>query len=173
VKAIEERFWERVDKRGPEECWEWAGSRHIRGYGFLSGYGFAHRYSWELNNNKAIPFQMCICHHCDNPGCVNPDHLFLGTQKDNMQDCARKGRLNSAKGAKNGTHTHPEKVARGEKQGLRLHPDRTNTAKLDWKKVAEIRSLAEKGISKRELSIDFGVGPNQVRLIIKNLVWRV
>lgn len=81
-------------------CWAWSGSKDGKGYGVISSRNGsksspekAHRVSYEKNFGS-IPFGMLVCHKCDNPECTNPDHLFIGTQKDNMQDCSKKGRLN-------------------------------------------------------------------------------
>jgi hypothetical protein len=90
------RFWSRVRKT--DGCWLWTGQRDDDGYGLLGrgGYGGGtvrvHRYSWELHNGKPVPDGMQVCHTCDNPTCVNPDHLFVGTSKDNARDCVAKGR---------------------------------------------------------------------------------
>lgn len=92
--TIEERFWKYVDKGLSPDCWIWTGA-HLKG-----GYGririnekiiLAHRFSYEIHNGK-IPNKMCVCHICDNPKCVNPSHLFLGTQKDNVDDMVNKNR---------------------------------------------------------------------------------
>lgn len=98
------RFWANVDKSG--ECWEWAGTRNKQGYGVVTAFGCrsAHRASWTEANGP-IPRGMVICHKCDNPPCVRPDHLFLGTHAENMRDAISKGRMYFQK--------HPEKV-RGE-----------------------------------------------------------
>ena len=97
MKTITERFWTKVEKS--DGCWIWKGSRHHNGYGYLHRGGHtdrhparAHRFSWEIHNGP-IPVGLWVLHRCDNPPCVRPDHLFLGTRKDNMVDCAAKGRV--------------------------------------------------------------------------------
>jgi hypothetical protein len=94
-----ERFWARVDKSGePDTCWPWTGAKSGE-YGALAVLDEngawrrrpAHRVSYELVNG-AIPNGMLVCHRCDNPPCVRPDHLFLGTHKDNSDDKVAKGR---------------------------------------------------------------------------------
>ena len=87
------RFWDKV-KQGPG-CWEWMGcTNYVRGYGvfkFLGKNCMAHRMAWNLHYGD-IPEGMSVLHHCDNSKCVNPDHLFLGTQCDNLRDMEVKGR---------------------------------------------------------------------------------
>jgi len=97
-----DRFWAKV-KKDPEGCWEFVGrTGKVRGSSLEKGGGYAffgwrgkimkgHRVSWILEHGE-IPAGMCVCHHCDNTRCVRPDHLFLGTQKDNMRDMYKKGR---------------------------------------------------------------------------------
>lgn len=88
-------FWKRVDKSPhPKGCWLWTGSKNRQGYGetmFRKRHLRANRVAYELANGP-IPEGLMVLHSCDNPPCVNPDHLFLGTGTDNMQDCIRKGR---------------------------------------------------------------------------------
>lgn len=92
---LEERFWLYVQKS--DGCWNWTGGLSSKGYAILKGEGGdgkrlqSSRVSWEIHNGP-IPPGLFVCHRCDNPKCVRPDHLFLGTQTDNMQDCIRKGR---------------------------------------------------------------------------------
>lgn len=81
-----ERFWAKVDRSG--ECWVWTGPKHSAGYGLLRFNGkqiSAHRLAWQLVGGQIWP-GLCICHHCDNPPCVRPEHLFIGSHRDNMRD---------------------------------------------------------------------------------------
>jgi hypothetical protein len=89
-----ERFLNKVKVGDSEECWEWQASKRS-GYGAFKYSGRvmgAHVVSWELFNKEKVPVGMCVCHKCDNPPCVNPNHLFLGTKKDNAIDMVSKGR---------------------------------------------------------------------------------
>lgn len=97
ITHIFERL-ERFQVKG-DECWGWTGAKDGGGYGMISNRDAgndspekAHRVSYEKENG-APPGELFVCHKCDNPECTNPEHLFLGTQKDNMQDCSSKGRL--------------------------------------------------------------------------------
>jgi hypothetical protein len=87
------RFWSKVDIKSADECWEWLSSKTSFGHGrFISENDItAHRFSWILFNG-AIPDGLCVCHTCDNPGCVNPNHLWVGTKTDNNRDMTAKGR---------------------------------------------------------------------------------
>jgi hypothetical protein len=92
--SVEDRFWQNVDKRGPDECWEWTVSRCRAGYGQFQIDGKkqkATRVSMMLANGRYPKEQ--ACHTCDNPPCVNPKHLFDGTQKENLRDASEQGRL--------------------------------------------------------------------------------
>jgi hypothetical protein len=99
VKDISARFWSKVDKRTPSECWPWAASRNGFGYGMFgitrergtTKIYKAHRVAYELTRGT-IPDGQCVCHTCDRPPCCNPAHLFLASHRDNMHDRDRKGR---------------------------------------------------------------------------------
>lgn len=91
-----DRFWSKVDKRGPDECWPWTGARSVTGYGMLSVPGLqapvqAHRVACGLATGS-VQDGRYVCHSCDNPGCCNPAHLWIGTHRENMHDMHAKGR---------------------------------------------------------------------------------
>lgn len=90
------RFWGYVDKRGIDECWPWTGLTNDSGYGLFAVARCrsvrAHRFSFFLDAGTLDDPSKLVCHHCDNPPCVNPSHLFLGTHQDNFDDMIRKGR---------------------------------------------------------------------------------
>lgn len=98
--SLEERFWQYIEPS--EDCWNWTGPRNDQGYGRLwlgptvKRFRVAHRFSWELHFGE-IPDGLDVCHHCDNPACSRPDHLFLGTTLDNMADMVAKERGRSGK----------------------------------------------------------------------------
>lgn len=94
--SLEKRFWAKVDRRSPDECWPWiAKAKHPFGYGRMTaGRGFhlkAHQVAYALENGSLAVTQ-CVCHECDNPSCCNVRHLFLGTHLENVRDMRTKGR---------------------------------------------------------------------------------
>lgn len=128
-KSFEERFFSKVGPSDENGCFPWLAGLGYNGYGqFWMGSRYspnqarAHRVAWEIHNKKPVPKNMLVCHHCDNPKCVNPEHLFIGTIQDNANDRVRKNR--QAMGCKSGPHLHPERMARGDRHGSKTHPER-------------------------------------------------
>lgn len=189
--SIVDRFWSYVDRSSSEGCWEWKGGRGLRGYGkfWLNPRTLpAHRFSWELANGP-IPDGLFVCHHCDNPPCVRPDHLFLGTPKDNQQDAIAKGR--SVPLEQHWAHLHPERLPRGDEHWTRKFPERglasartlherrrivrgseAGMAKLTEAQVLEIRTrYAAGGIYQFDLAKEYGVSLITLNRIIRRVTW--
>lgn len=150
-----ERFWEKVTKT--DSCWLWNSTLSSMGYGVIgirtrdrrkNSMVYAHRFSYELHNGT-FDKSLVVCHKCDNPKCVRPEHLFVGTQTDNMRDCANKGRLRpgNTRGTNNGN------------------------AKLDAETVQAIRSA--RGIRRAGiLAKDFGVSRCTVNDVWRGRTWK-
>ncbi len=152
-KPVEERFWAKVKKTNG--CWIWLGATNSQGYGSIARDPnkprvATHRLSWEIHNGL-IPKGMWVLHKCDNPPCVRPDHLFLGTQKDNMQDMSKKGR-------------YSKRVMKGENHPL---------AKLTEKQVKKIRKSYVPGfIKQKDLGHKYGVSQGTIFQIVHRNLWK-
>ena len=156
ARPVAERFWEKVDFPAYENaCWEWNAHRNRKGYGQFNFRGIsthAHRVSWILWNSE-IPEGKQVLHHCDNPSCCNPHHLFIGTNADNVADRHAKGRSGTTMGK----------------------PGETNSmAKLTQKQVDRIRLLYTlPKVTQRMLGDTFGVSNKTVSKIVRNERWTV
>ena len=138
------RYWEYVDLKSENECWEWTGSKTAAGYGLIywnNELQYAHRLSLEFDD-RPVPTRWHACHTCDNPSCVNPKHLFSGTPRDNMQDKVSKGR-----------HTFGEN-----------HPN----SKLTKEDVSTIRQMADEGILLVDIASAFNITAGYVSEILSN-----
>jgi hypothetical protein len=154
ARPITERFEEKVDRStglGPHgSCHLWTAARNLRGYGVICEGGrrgkqlYAHRVAWELENGPISDGLHC-CHHCDNPGCVNVEHIYLGTDADNMADRDAKGR--QAKGSAHGN------------------------AKLTEADVRGIKRLLGQGVPGLELGRRYGVGSQLISKINTGKLW--
>lgn len=156
---LAERFWAKVDKVDASGCWLWTAGKDAYGYGVFQagptirgshvGRAKAHRVAWELTNGP-IPSGLGVLHRCDNPSCVNPSHLFVGTQAENMRDMDAKGRRVS-------TPTVGE---------------RNCNARLTTDAVRVIRFLREETcLSSSQIGTLFGVDRTTVRKIWRRLSW--
>lgn len=151
------RYWSRVKILGQGECWNWIGLISKNGYGRITFYKkqfTSHRVGYFMANG-AFPKRMFICHHCDNPKCVNPDHFFIGTALENNRDCASKGR--------SGPANHPERMPRGTA---------TTFAKLNEEKIREIVELKRKGMSGPQIAARYGVTKNSIYNLFCGVTWR-
>ncbi len=150
-RTAEERFWAKVQKT--DECWIWTGHCTLNGYGIFSIVGgkiTASRMAWVLVYGP-IPDGFWVLHKCDNPPCVRPDHLFLGTHTDNMVDMTMKGR---------GRPGHPDNS--GERNGR---------AKLTESAVQVARQMHEQGATERQLAQRFGVSAAGMHYALSGETW--
>jgi hypothetical protein len=155
-KPAVERFERNYIPEPNSGCWLWAGSISPNGYGQFrisakeKPMG-AHRASWVLAYG-AVPNGLCVCHKCDERTCVNPDHLFVGTYKENMQDAAAKGRMNWKSG-------RSQNLPKGEKH---------HSAKLVSDQVMAIKSSTASGV---ELAKTYGVSTITISRIKRGIIW--
>jgi hypothetical protein len=170
MSTLRLRFEAKIDRSGgPEACWPWTGSRlKGSGYGLIGEGGHrgrvlrANRVAYELANGP-IPSGLEVRHACDNPPCVNPKHLVLGTHAQNMADMAKRGRSarwGKVRGEQHPLRRNPELAARGE---------RTAAAKLTEQSVREIRASSE---SNMKLARKYGVNKRAIQFVRQGKTWR-
>lgn len=151
-QALQQRFFRQIQVDLSNGCWNWIGVMNSNGYGrfsFRNKYHLAHRFFFE-NYLGPISHGFNVCHRCDNRRCVNPAHLWLGTQSQNLSDAAAKNRM-----------FRPDTT--GEYNGNR---------KLDWSKVREIRRLLLGGTKKSQVAKQFDVSPTTITYISNNSIWK-
>ena len=146
-------FWDWVEKS--DGCWLFTGTMGGSGYGKfwtgVDGYQKAHRYSYEMHYGPIPPSDdrygtMCVCHHCDNPLCVRPDHLFLGTHQDNMDDAKRKRRT--------------------------THGERSGVAKISAEGAERAREMYAQGVRQKDIAAAFGVDKSTISVLVRGLTWQ-
>jgi hypothetical protein len=173
-----ERFWSRVDRSG--NCWNWIGTKDRDGYGlFLVHVNpspdparicmHAHRYAWKVTYGD-FPDAKVVCHHCDNPSCVRPDHLFLGTIADNNRDRDLKGR--TAKGDRHWRFGRKQPF-QYRMRFVRIEPgsrsgERNNRAKLT---EPQVKSIIADGRRNTAIAAEYGVTATLIGLIKKGKIW--
>ncbi|GAB4165592.1 MAG: hypothetical protein Tsb006_5100 [Rickettsiaceae bacterium] len=139
------------------ECWRWLGAKNDRGYGVIGngtrcqGISKAHRVSYEIFYFTKLSKTKFICHACDNPGCVNPKHLFVCTQADNVADMIAKDR------------NSPPPIRRGEAASF---------AKLTEPQIRQIRQLSKTGTSSSKIAKTFAVSKTTILQIVNHKSWR-
>jgi len=144
------RFWDKVDVQAKEECWNWLAGKCDDGYGkyWLNGLSVStHILSYKECNHVTDLDGLCVLHKCDNPSCVNPKHLFLGTVADNNRDRAEKKRSNPAKGSM------------------------VKTSKLTEELVIYIREQLSNGRLQKSLATELGVSKANISLIATRRAW--
>lgn len=160
-KALK-RFWSKVDNiDNVLVCWNWTGCKNKKGYGeiyfpYIGKHIHAHQISWIIFYGD-IPNGLCVCHKCDNPACVNPNHLFLGTIQDNNLDRDKKGRRKQGK-VYYGVEHHN-------------HGTGGQSNKLSESDVIEIRALKKAGFTNRKIAEMFGVSSGLINNIWHKRKW--
>jgi hypothetical protein len=148
--VVKHRFWIKVSKKGPYECWPWTASTDGGGYGRFRYKGQnrgSHQMAYQIEHGE-YDRSKDVCHSCDNPPCCNPNHLFLGTTKDNISDCVKKGRRASFVGENN------------------------PMAMLTKDQVIKARARVSEGCTMATIAREYGVGHHVVRMAVKGINWK-
>lgn len=145
------RFWTYIARGGQDECWPWQRCVGDRGYGFFNFDGetkLTHRLAYELTHGEGAAAGKVVRHTCDNPPCCNPNHLVLGTHKDNMHDKIKRGRARNLKG------------------------NECSWAKLTAEQIPEIRTLLKQKVYHKDIAAKFGVDTVTITDINLGRTWR-
>jgi hypothetical protein len=157
---LADRLWRKVEKTNT--CWNWTANKNNKGYGLIRAGGtkakmLAHRASYMLAHGD-LPDDKCVLHKCDNPACVNPEHLFLGSKKDNYNDMVSKGRRVIVV---NPTNRPPHKI--GSSHGNSL---------LTEQQVKEIRNKVKSGIDRATVAAEYGIKKATLQHIVTLRSWK-
>jgi len=151
--SVIQRIARRIERRGPDECWPWIGRHNHKGRAVLpksrTDTQYAARILWQIIHGR-LPKALCVCHHCDNPSCMNMRHLFVGTVLDNNRDMIRKGRSRT-----------PVTAGTGHWKAKLSEPD-----------VYAVRELVAAGTADADIAKRFGVSREAIRDIRRNVSWR-
>lgn len=179
---VEPRFLRGTNKNGPMHpydpekgrCWIWTGMKNRKGYGLMKigRRGFScHRVSFEMHTRELSPGE-CALHTCDRPSCVNPSHIYAGSNQDNVNDKMKRGRFvpfgpvpadRRARGAKNGAYTKPHRVRKGSNNGR---------SKLNERQIPAIRGLLIGGVSRKAIAKTYSVSEGLIDQIAQGKIWR-
>ena len=160
-KPLLERFWEKVDKKGENECWPWTAYCGRGGYGTIRQGGRdsrrlrAHRVSWVFYHGKPIPDGMIIMHICDHPWCVNPQHLKLGTDADNVRDMHQKGRNRPRRSMQSPDHS-------------KIY---TNPSPYTEEQIHKVLYLAKSGLAQRKIAASLNMSRRTIRDVLSGKRW--
>jgi len=153
MAQLGERFWSKVNKSGPSDCWEWTAGKNKQGYGrYQTGYDnarLAHRLAYEERRGP-IPEGLCVCHDCDNPICVNPAHLWVGTRAQNNKDMTEKKR----------------------RRGSTLKGEDCYQAKHTAEQVLAIRADYANGMKGKALAAKYGVDVRWANAVVYRMSWK-
>lgn len=154
---LAERFNARHEKRGPDECWPWTGcvmKKDQRGVLHWAAKNIvAPRVSWFVHHNEWPPTGIFVCHSCDNPNCVNPAHLWLGSPGDNTRDAAAKGRLHM------------------QQDDKKLFGSAHGQSKLTEREIPLIREMHKNGLGSRAIAKAFSISRCSIRRILSGEGW--
>jgi hypothetical protein len=161
--TFEERFWSKVNRKGDDDCWEWvgAGAKTKHGYGRIrvnEKMRQVTHVAWELTYGESVPTELVMRHNCDNPLCVNPRHLLVGTRSESVLNAIAKGRF---------------KLNLTPQEGRKFSDEFNPSRKLTQSEVDEIRSRYKDGnVFQRELALEYKVTRANIGLIVRGKTWQ-